>query len=73
MSRESLAARAEGAASQLLRLGEVWTTRDLVAAVDAVSAEAVAETARRALASAPAAAVVGPAAAQMEAHIFEPH
>lgn len=62
MGQESPAGRIESASNQLLTFGEVISTAEIKARVDAVSAADIRRCAQRALAtSAPSLAVVGPA------------
>jgi predicted Zn-dependent peptidase len=71
MARESLAARAEQAAAQLLVFGRLLTPEEIAQSIDAVSADAFARLAKRLLAprrSAPA--VLGPARALAAADRF---
>ncbi len=63
MSQESLPARAESAASQFLRQGEVYSVATLVARVEAVERADVARLAAQALVSTPSVGVAGPDAA----------
>ena len=71
MARESLSARAEQAAAQLLVFGRLLTTQEIADAIDAVGAADLARLAGRVLApklSAPA--VLGPSRALAAADVF---
>jgi predicted Zn-dependent peptidase len=71
MARESLAARAEQGAAQLLVLGRLMTTQEIAEAIDAVSADDLRRLAQRLTAPALSApAVLGPAKALAAADAF---
>ncbi len=71
MARESLSARAEQAAAQLLVFGRLLTTQEIAAAIDAVSAADLRRLADRIVAPALSApAVLGPSRALAAADVF---
>ncbi len=60
MARESTAARAEGLANQILIYGRPLSSEELLAAIEAVDAEAVLRVARRILGGTPTLTALGP-------------
>jgi predicted Zn-dependent peptidase len=71
MARESLTARAEQAAGQVLLFGRLLATAEIAAAIDAVSAEDLAALARRLLSSGRAvASTLGPKSGAAAADLF---